>query len=107
MYIDKNIDLNCSYCGVEYPYPKLTYVKNDFYLVLRDMESNSEEYITLCPECVSDMVSTYKIGHKYKFVGVLENTGEPSNAPEGAMQFQEQYHQLRRQPCRELPYQPE
>ena len=57
-----SIDMRCTYCGMEYPYPKLTRIDGDFYLVFQDMEeSESKKYITLCPNCLSGMVSTYKI----------------------------------------------
>lgn len=108
----KEIDKNCSYCGMEYPYPKQTLREGEFYLIFKDMERDASpedapEYITICPMCISTMVSTYKIGHKYEFVGVLENSGASSNVSEGVQQSQRLYRECYEKPYHVLPCQRE
>ena len=75
-----------------------------------DKENSPEdtpEYIMICPYCVSLLVSTYQLGHRYEFVGVLENAGEATKVSEGVQRFHERYRELNSKPYRVLPYQPD
>lgn len=106
------VDIHCKYCGLEYPYGKLRRHEGEFYLLLKDADrensaEDAPEYITICPYCVSDMVSTYQLGHKYELVGVLENAGGTSNVSEETQRFHEQYRKLKTEPYCVLPCQPD
>lgn len=108
--VKEEIDKHCKYCGLEFPDGKLRRNEGEMYLLLKDADrenspEDAPEYITICPYCVSTMVSTYQLGHKYEFVGVLENAGDSTNESEEAHRFHEQYRKLTCEPYHVLPCQ--